>query len=413
MNKFILFVVVILLLIHSSCFEDSHNKKALASFGGYSKGQSDGQSESISLMEQDSSWLGRSGYHDSIVEVKFIAAGDLMAHIPQIKSAYCRDSDCYDFTHSFKYIKPMIERADFAMVNFETVLAGKPFTGYPRFSAPDEIADATYKTGFDIAFSANNHAADKAAKGVERTIERLRATGLRVNGTFLNDNDRQKNNITLLEKNGIRVAFLNYTYGTNGFSVAKPFIINRIDTTTIRKDIYDARKLSPNAVCLFLHWGTEYKRYPTPEQKKIAEFCLNAGADFIIGSHPHVVQPIEIINKKRYKQKGFSDKVSGQFVAYSLGNLLSNQRWRYSDGGILLEFTIAKNVNTGNIEIRPPVWIPFWVWRNTNESSRRYYILPVDSNFDSLSLILKMTQSDKLKADQFKEDVMELMQSEK
>jgi poly-gamma-glutamate synthesis protein (capsule biosynthesis protein) len=329
--------------------------------------------------------------------VTFLAVGDYMTHMPQTKAAFVDSLNTYDFTYSFEYIQPLIQSVDFAMLNFETVCAGKPYSGYPRFSAPDEAADCIKRIGFDIAFTANNHCVDKGKAGIEKTIGLLKKNGIKSTGTFLDSTDRAKRNILWVEKDGIRAAFLNYTYGTNGYTAAKPVIINLIDTNIMKIDILNARKGRADAICVFIHWGEEYQRRPNDAQKRIADFCFNNGVDIIIGSHPHVVQPIES------REISFEGKKKQVFAAYSLGNFISNQRWRFSDGGIVLNFSLIRSNNSSKATICNLFYTPFWVWKD--ETTKKRYKIVLENQIDSLELNTK----DKKNALQFFDDIKKLI----
>ena len=308
--------------------------------------------------------------NDKISSVKIIAAGDLIIHGKQIENAYEPENDSYQFNACFDKIKDVIENADLALVNFEAVMGGKPYSGFPDFSSPDTLAYAVKYAGFDIAFLANNHAADKGAKGIRGNIENLAKQGLITTGTFLDSSDRQKRNLVLFKKNNIKIAFLNYSYGTNGKTVPKPYIINKIDTTQMLSDFSNAKDSNPDLLIVFIHWGEEYKREPTKYQKKIADFCFRNGVDIILGSHPHVLQPVEIRN---VNYKGKNKKC---MVAYSLGNFISNQGRRYRDGAMLFEFDVIKdNINPAHFDsVR---FIPTWVYKKIDKGRRYYQVLPI------------------------------------
>lgn len=281
-------------------------------------------------------------------------AGDLMVHTPQLTAA--RTSEGYDFSPSFTYLKPLIEEADLAVVNLETTLAAKgAYTGYPLFRSPAAMADAMRKAGFDVALLANNHCMDYGARGVRETIEALDRVGLKHTGVFLSARERNARPHLYLQINGISIALLNYTYGTNGMPVVKPAVVNRLDTVRMKEDIRRAKEWMPDCLAVALHWGIEYERKPNRDQRRMAEFLRREGVQLIIGSHPHVVQPIE------------QDSLGGLTV-YSLGNLLSNQHKRYTDGGLIVRVELEKKGdNPLQMSYRP---ILVWVDR-----ARQYRLL--------------------------------------
>jgi len=317
---------------------------------------------------------------DSIEEVKILFAGDVMAHLPQIQAARTDSFDHFDFSPEFQYVSGVIKKADISVVNLETTFGGKPYMGYPQFSAPDTLAWFLKNAGFNLIADANNHAADRATHGVLGTINGLNKYGLAHMGIFKDSVERAKKYPYIIDKNGIRLAFLNYTYGTNNLKINPPAIINYIDTVQIKEDILKARTLKADAIIAFMHWGIEYQRLPNSEQKKIAHFCLANGIDVVIGSHPHVVQPAYW---EPYRRPGDTADRKG-LVMYSLGNFVSNQRDKYTDGGIIFAFSIKKNRFTKAISVAEPSFLPTWVYIRPNP--RAYYILPsntlaVDTSF--------------------------------
>lgn len=277
-------------------------------------------------------------------------AGDLMVHTPQLTAA--RTSEGYDFSPSFTYLKPLIEEADLAVINLETTLAAKGvYTGYPLFRSPAAMADAMREAGFDVALLANNHCMDYGARGARETIEALDRVGLKHTGVFLSARERNARPHLYLQINGISIALLNYTYGTNGMPVVKPAVVNRLDTVRMKEDIRRAKEWMPDCLAVALHWGVEYERKPNREQRRMAEFLRREGVQLIVGSHPHVVQPIE------------QDSLGG-LIVYSLGNLLSNQHKRYTDGGLMVRVELEKKGdNPLQMSYRPiPVWVD-WAHR--------------------------------------------------
>src|SRR5512133_254620 len=172
--------------------------------------------------------------------LQLVFTGDIMGHDEQITGAWNADSSRYDYEPTFRYLKPYLEQADIAIGNLEVTLAGPPYKGYPQFSSPDALATAARDAGFDVFIQANNHALDRGAKGFRRTLRVLDSLKIVHTGTFLDSTDRAMNYPLILEKNGVRIALLNYTYGTNGLVIEKPSIIKRIDTAIIRLDLQKA-----------------------------------------------------------------------------------------------------------------------------------------------------------------------------
>lgn len=312
--------------------------------------------------------------------------GDIMQHDSQIADAYDQRSGTYDYGPSFQYVKPYIQSADLAIGNLEVTLAGKPYKGYPQFSAPDELLVALKEVGIDVIVTANNHSADRGKKGIERTVAMLDSFAIPHTGTFRTQAEKNRLHPLVIERQGIKLAILNYTYGTNGMPVTKPNIVNMLDTTAIRKDLQKAVELDADMIIVFPHWGLEYQSLPSKSQKDITELCFKYGAQLVIGAHPHVVQPMEW------------RKIKEQVVAYSLGNFVSGQRKRYTDGGAMIRLELEKvSFDDGRSEttIDTAGYILQWVHR-TNDSRKDYYILPVpevESDPDAFSMDYQSKQA--------------------
>jgi poly-gamma-glutamate capsule biosynthesis protein CapA/YwtB (metallophosphatase superfamily) len=272
--------------------------------------------------------------NDSIKELTLLFMGDIMQHMPQVEAAYNKSDNTYNYDSCFGFVKPIISRADIAIANFETTLAGKPFSGYPAFSSPDGLVNGLLNAGIDLVGTANNHCCDRGKKGIERTILMLDSLGLAHMGTYCDAETYHKNYPLIINKKGFRLAFLNYTYGTNGIGIPDGNIVNLIDEDRIARDIKASHDSLADKVIIFMHWGEEYQRLPNTFQKETADFCFAKGADIIIGSHPHVIQPMEWRKADSMKKD--------QLVVWSLGNTVSNQRNRYTDGGAMVEITLLK-----------------------------------------------------------------------
>jgi poly-gamma-glutamate synthesis protein (capsule biosynthesis protein) len=311
-----------------------------------------------------------------------IFAGDVMQHSSQFNGALKADG-VYDFEPCFKLIKNEISSADLAIANLETSLAGKPYSGYPAFSAPDEIAMCLKDIGFDILVTANNHSCDKGAKGVERTVNMLDSFGIIHTGMFRNKQERADKYPLVISVKNFKIAILNYTYGTNGMR-ASPLLINMIDSAQIVKDIETAQLSSPDIIIAFMHWGNEYQRYPNNEQKNLTDMLFHNGVNLVIGAHPHVIQPME----KRYSADGRCDKL----VAYSLGNFVSNQPFPNTDGGALLKVSLLKD-ETGVRIIRTGYNL-IWVYKPKENKKTKHYILPVADYENNIEMLNTKFQKD-------------------
>lgn len=264
--------------------------------------------------------------------ITLLFVGDLMQHDAQIKAA--RTSEGYDYSDCFKHVAPEIHRADVAIANLEVTLGGKPYRGYPSFSAPDEFLHAVKEAGFDVLLTANNHCLDRGKRGLERTAQQLDSLQLPYLGTYRNPEERTNRYPLLIKKNGFRIALLAYTYETNGLRPSEPNIVNYIDREQMKADILTARRMRPDAIIACMHWGLEYHSLPNKSQKELADWLIAQGVDHVIGSHPHVVQPMEV--------KPDSITPAKHLIVYSLGNFISNMSKENTDGGAMVKLTLSK-----------------------------------------------------------------------
>ena len=304
--------------------------------------------------------------------LSLIFMGDIMGHDPQIESAFNPEKGVYNYEGVFRKVAHIINTADFAIANLEVTLAGEPYAGYPQFSSPDALAVACKKNGIDVLVTANNHSCDRAKKGLLRTIHVLDSLKIPHTGTFKDASERSRNNLLILDKNNIRVGLLNYTYGTNGLPTPKPTMVNRIDTLSMLSDIRKSKTDSLDKLIVMIHWGPEYQSQPSKKQVEIAEVLFRNGVDIIVGSHPHVLQKMEYIQAK--------DSENEHFIAYSLGNFVSNQRTRKRDGGAMLKLTLHKN--KGDVKISNSGYYLTWVSRPVIDGKTMYEIVPC-SEFES------------------------------
>lgn len=266
--------------------------------------------------------------------VSVVFSGDFMQHYPQITAA--TSADTFNYDTQLRYIAPLWRSADFAIINLETTLTtdSARYSGYPLFAAPTAIAPALARAGITHAALANNHCVDKGARGVHETLGALRGAKIGYTGMWEKSSEV---NILILEKDSVKIAILNYTYGTNGNIVPENVVVNLIDTAAIAVDILRAKAAGATNVVVFYHWGDEYIRSASSSQQALAMWSKARGADAVIGSHPHVVQGIDIKNR----------------VVYSLGNFVSNQSKIHTDAGISVRLTFCRGVAQPRIEYLP------------------------------------------------------------
>lgn len=308
------------------------------------------------------------------MEVKFAVAGDVMAHGPQIRAAYDAKCDCYNFKPTFATAAPLFKGVDVAIANLETTLPGKNYSGYPQFGAPDALVDAATSAGINLFLNANNHCLDKGAAGLRRTLQVLDEKKIPHLGTYASEKDYEQNRVFLLKKNGLTIALLNYTYGTNGFKTPPGVVVDRISKANISTDIAMAREKHVDAVIVFFHFGKEYLNAPDAYQREMVAHALASGADIVIGGHPHHAQPYALFH--------YQGQSEPHLVAYSLGNFVSAQRQPYTDGGMVLYFTVSKKPDaTGQarLDISDVHHKLVWVYISQEGDSKQFHILPVEA----------------------------------
>lgn len=297
--------------------------------------------------------------------------GDAMSHMPQTRDAYDSQAGAYDYKPMIRFAKPWIEQADYAVVNLETTFAGGPdYSGFPAFNTPDALGDALKDAGFDLVSTANNHCLDRGYDGMVRTLDVLDNLGLAHVGTYRSAVERAaQNGVHVADVGGIKVAFLSYTYGTNGIPVSKshPDTVNLLhtdymsdaqvlDTARIADDLAAAEALSPDLIAVIVHWGVEYQTTQNEHQEEIADFLFDHGADVILGSHPHVLQPMEtrtLTDRDGTTHTGF--------VCWSLGNFISSQNDEYTDTTVVLNLELTKNPNTGATDVTKVGYVPLYM----------------------------------------------------
>lgn len=327
----------------------------------------------------------------SVKNITISAIGDIMAHDDQLKAQFDKDTNTYSFNNNFKYVKPYISNSDLAIGNLETTLAGPKakYSSFPKFNSPDELADAIKDSGVDIVSTINNHTYDRGSDGVYRTLDVLNSKDIEHVGTQKNDEDE---NFLIKDVDGVKLGITAYSYGQvygsttalNGLNIDYNDLnnLNIFNSSYVDiafneiKDTLDViNNKESDLQVVILHWGDEYTRQPNEFQKELAKKLCDYGVDIIIGSHPHMVQPIEMIK---------SDENDNEtLVIYSLGNFLSNQRneilnKKYTEDGVIVNIDINKNLNTGETKISNVEYIPTWVNKYNNKNGKlTYEIIPL------------------------------------
>ena len=322
--------------------------------------------------------------------------GDILFHGKVIKDGLLSDGS-YNYDHMFTYLKPYVEEATFATANLEGTLPGKDYSGYPKFGAPDAVAEALLRGGFDMLTTANNHTNDRGEAGLLRTAEVLTQNGLEFIGTRANVEDK---NYLVKQMNDISVGMINYTYGSylsdgrkslNGLpctslasQLVNMFDYNKLDRfyTEMETAIANMKQDGAEVIVVYIHWGNEYRLTTNQYQRTIAQKLCDLGVDVIVGAHPHVVEPVQLL----------TSEISGKstLCVYSMGNAISNQRVEepsitmksgHTEDGMLFSFTITK-YSDGSVRITNADVLPTWV----HLYNKTYQIIPLDKTVSDWSV---------------------------
>lgn len=331
-----------------------------------------------------------------------LSTGDILMHGKVINSGK-QDDGSYNFDSIFQYVKSYSQAADFSVANLETTLCGTDngyaYAGNPKFNCPDAIVDSLKGAGFDMLLTANNHADDTSLVGYKRTLNVVREKGLDTLGTYLSA-DEQK--WTIEEVNGIKIGMVCYTY-SDGFSqngypllnynevgengILNYFTYDKLSEfyTQLQGYLDEMKAAGAEATVVYLHWGEEYKwktgEGPNANQTAMAQKLCDMGVDVIIGGHPHVVQPVDLLTSG-------TDAEHKTIVLYSMGNAVSNQRKEemqqseptgHTEDGVLFCVTFAK-YSDGSVFVDSAELIPTWVNMHANSGSTEYNILPLEES---------------------------------
>ena len=300
------------------------------------------------------------------------AIGDIMCHLTNIKNAYSPTSKDYDFSNVFQNIKSYTQNSDITVGNLETTFAGEArgYTGYPTFNTPEILGKNLKDIGVDVLSTANNHCMDKGYSGLVSTLNFLDEYGISHMGT--SRSEEEQNKILVKDVNGIKIAFLSFTYGTNGITIPsdKSFSVNLIDKDLMKKQIELAKAENVDVICVNMHWGVEYKLKQNATQEDLADFLFKNGVDIILGSHPHVLEPMQ---RRTITLEDGTNKDG--FVIYSLGNFVSGQIYANTKSTVILDIQITKG-NDGKISIDSINYTPVYLYdKGANSNPRTRYTL--------------------------------------
>ncbi len=360
-NKKLLLILFIILLIFIIFIFNKYNKNANTN--------TENNSTETTLSNKNTK-------QDTAEPITFTltSLGDTLCHNTQYWDAYNSKTDEYDFSYVYEDIKNYTLSSDITIGSLETTFAGKEkgYSNYPTFNTPDSLATALKDIGVDVVSLAGNHALDYGYTGLCRTIDVFNNIGLSHLGTYKTAEDQEK--ILIKDVEGVKIAFINYTYGTNGIPLpsGKDFCVNLIDKDFIKKQINQAKEQNVDMIVACMHWGTEYRTTANSEQKDLANFLFENGVDVILGNHPHVLEPME--KKTITLQDGTTKDV---FVVYALGNFTADQRDEITRDSAILNLTITKNSDS-KISIDKVNYVPIYMYKNTNVSTHKFKILDIE-----------------------------------
>ncbi len=303
-------------------------------------------------------------------------AGDVICHNSNYKDAYDSKTDTYDFSYSFADIEKYFKDADIVIGTLETNFAGKEagYSNYPRFNSPEHLATDLKELGFDILVTAQNHCLDTGYSGLVKTLEELDKNGIEHTGTYSSEESSKE--YLIKDINGIKTAFLNYTYGTNGIPIpkGKEYAVNLIDKEKMKSDIENVKAQGVDLICVNMHWGIEYKLQQNSEQEDLADFLFENGVDVILGSHPHCVEPME---KRTITLEDGTTKDG--FIIYSIGNFMSGQNQANTRQSAIFDIYITKHGDTGKITIDSVKYTPTYMYNYYNSKvTHKYKIMDIE-----------------------------------
>ena len=316
---------------------------------------------------------------DSVI--KLVMVGDMLMHTPVNETGVMEDGNI-DFSHLFIHTEEMIQGADLALVNQEVILGGEELgiSGYPAFNTYQELGDDLVDAGFDVVLHATNHALDIGKKGLLSCLSYWDSTHPEIAVLGIQDTAEEQDEIYIYEENGISIAILNYTYGTNGIPLPEdmPFAVNMMDKEQMAEDIEKA-KVQADFIVVCPHWGTEYVLEETDYQRNFADFMLDCGVDLVLGTHPHVIEPVKMLEDENGHQ---------MLVYYSLGNYVNCTSSDKSDIGkrmlgAMAEVTITKDED-GEVYISEYGAKPLVTY--VSEDQKEIAVYPLEQFTDEMAL---------------------------
>ena len=371
----VLIFIVLIIFILSKLFTNNNLKKVLQN--NFIENQENTVFENQENNTSEKT-LEESIKKNTPITFTMTALGDSLCHNTQYWDAHNKATDEYDFSYVYEDIRDYTKYSDITIGSLETTFAGKErgYSNYPTFNTPDSLATALKNIGVDIISLAGNHALDYGYTGLCRTIDVLDDAGISHLGTYKTAEDQEK--ILIKNVKGVKIAFINYTYGTNGIPIpsGKEYCVNLIDKTLIKKQIEQAKEQKVDIIVACMHWGTEYRTSANSEQKELADFLFKNGVDVILGNHPHVLEPM---GKRNITLEDGTEKEV--FVVYALGNFTADQRDEITRDSAILNLTITKNLD-GKITIDKADYVPIYMYKNPNASTHKFKILDIEKTIN-------------------------------
>ena len=290
------------------------------------------------------------------------ACGDLMVHKKQLEIARQADGS-YDFHPQYALIADSLANADYTIANLETTVGqyeNRPYSGFPMFNTPESLLDAVKDAGVDFLTLANNHMLDRYFEGLVKTVDNVEAWGFDYGGASRTPEERER--LDIVEVNGIRIGFICCTEMTNGMedwsnAAVKEYAVHYLRQIDFPAQVAALRQAGADVVIAVPHWGAEYERRPQAYVVNWGKKMIAAGVDVVLGSHPHMVQPVEFVEAQTE-----TGETRRGLVAWSLGNFIDNMTKRYTDSGILLEFTLRERQD-GTFGVEDVGCVPIYCWR--------------------------------------------------
>ena len=373
LSLFLVAVIALLAFVINAVFKTSDDPGENISSQNSSSQQNDDNSSSSKPSKKE-------------ITATVLNTGDILIHDNILWGAEQSDGS-YDFSKLFKEAKSYITKADYAVANLEVTLGGTEagnYRGYPGFNSPDSLLDYVKADGFDMLLTANNHCLDTGIAGLKRTVQQLKAKNLDFLGTKETTDDPT---YIVKDINGIKIGMVAYTYGTNSSASGAGSLINYFSSSNLNKFYTDAQSVidsmkadGAEAIVFYMHWGNEYHTKPNTYQKAAAQQLCNMGVDVIVGGHPHVLQPVELIYAEG------SDHTT--VCLYSMGNSISNQRISemtglcetgHTEDGVLFNYTFTKN-SDGEVSLTAVDIIPTWVDRYGTPRNYQYTMYPLETS---------------------------------